>query len=93
MVKAKRIFFRSTDIIRASEIGQYHYCSIAWYLQKCGYEPKSPMLDIGTKKHLELGKIMDNTHANIRKSRVIGIIGYLLLIIGFLILLFGVILL
>ena len=93
MVKAKRTFFRSTDIIRASEIGQYHYCSIAWYLQKCGYKPKSSMLDFGAKKHLELGKIMDYTQANIRKSRVIGIIGYLLLIIGFLILLFGVILL
>ena len=92
MVKAKRIFFRSTDIIRASEIGQFHFCSIAWYLQKSGYEPKSSMLDFGAKKHLELGKLMDYTHSNIHKSRVIGIIGYLLLIIGFLILLFGVIL-
>ena len=91
MVSAKRAFFKSTDIIRASEIGQYHFCSIAWYLQKCGYEPISPMLDFGVKKHIELGKIMDYTIANIRKSRVIGIIGYLLLIIGFLILFFGVI--
>ena len=92
MQSSKQTCFRDTDVISASEIGQYHYCSIAWYLQKCGYEPKSPMLDIGTKKHLELGRIMDHTQANIRKSRAIAIIGYLLLAIGFLIFLFGVIL-
>jgi hypothetical protein len=84
----KQTYFKDTDIISASEIGQYHYCSVAWYLQKCGYEPKSPMLDIGIKKHFELGKVIDYTQANIRKTRAISIIGYLLLIIGVLIFIF-----
>ena len=84
--------FKDTDIISASEIGQYHYCPIAWYLQKCGYEPKSPILDIGAKKHVELGRIMNHTQTNIRRSRSFAIAGYLLLILGILILLFGVIL-
>ena len=88
----KQTCFKDTDVISASEIVQYHYCSIAWYLQKCGYEPKSPMLDIGIKKHLELGKVIDYTQANIRKTRAISIIGYLLLIIGVLIFLYEVIL-
>ena len=88
----KQTCFKDTDVISASEIGQYHYCSIAWYLQKCGYKPKSPMLDIGIKKHLELGKVMDYTQINIKKTRTIAIIGYLLLIIGILIFLFEVIL-
>jgi hypothetical protein len=88
----KQTYFKDTDIISASEIGQYHYCSVAWYLQKCGYEPKSPMLDVGIKKHLELGKVIDYTQANIRKTRAISIIGYLLLIIGVMIFLFEVIL-
>ena len=88
----KQINFKDTDVISASEIGQYHYCSIAWYLQKCGYKPKSPMLDIGIKKHLELGKVMDYTQINIKKTRTIAFIGYLLLIIGVLIFLFEVIL-
>ena len=88
----KQTSFKDTDIISASEIGQYHYCSIAWYLQKCGYEPKSPMLDIGAKKHVELGRIMDHTQTNIRRSRAFAVAGYLLLIFGILILLFGVIL-
>lgn len=88
----KQTCFKDTDVISASEIGQYHYCSIAWYLQKSGYKPKSPMLDIGIKKHLELGKVMDYTQINIKKTRTIAIIGYLLLIIGILIFLFEVIL-
>ena len=88
----KQTSFKDTDIISASEIGQYHYCSIAWYLQKCGYEPKSPMLDVGAKKHVELGRIMDHTQTNIRRSRAFAIAGYLLFILGVLILLFGVIL-
>lgn len=88
----KQTYFKDTDVISASEIGQYHYCSIAWYLQKCGYKPKSPMLDIGIKKHLELGKVMDYTQINTRKTRAIAFIGYLLLIIGVLIFLFEVIL-
>ena len=88
----KQTYFKDTDIISASEIGQYHYCSVAWYLQKCGYEPKSPMLDVGIKKHLEIGKVIDYTQANIRKTRAISIIGYLLLIIGVMIFLFEVIL-
>ena len=88
----KQTYFKDTDIISASEIGQYHYCSVAWYLQKCGYEPKSPMLDIGIKKHLELGKVIDYTQANIRKTRAISIIGYLLIIIVVMNFLFEVIL-
>jgi len=83
---------KDTDVINASEIGQYHYCSVAWYLQRCGYEPVSPMLDIGAKKHMELGRIIDNTQIKLKKSRFIGIIAYLLLILGLLIFLLGVIL-
>jgi hypothetical protein len=88
----KQTYFKETDIISASEIGQYHYCSIAWYLQKCGYKPKSPKLNIGTKKHVELGRIIDLAQADIKRSRVIAVAGYLLLIIGVLIFLLGVVL-
>ena len=92
MGSKKHITFKDTDVINASEIGQYHYCSIAWYLQRCGYEPKSPMLDIGAKKHNELGRIIDQTQIYAKKCRVIAIVGYLTLIFGLLILVFGVIL-
>lgn len=92
MGHTKQTLIKTTDIISASEIGQYHYCSIAWYLQKCGYEPKSPLLDIGIKKHVELGKVIDYTQTNIRKSKLFAIVGYLLLIATVLIIIFEVIL-
>ena len=91
MRHTKQNRFKGTEIINASEIGQYHYCSMAWYLQKCGYEPKSPLLDVGIKKHTELGEIIDYTQINIKKSRVLAIVGYFLLIVAVLIVLFEVI--
>lgn len=92
MGHTKQISFKDTDVISASEIGQYHYCSMAWYLQKCGYEPKSPSLDNGIKKHVQLGEIIDYTQTNIKKSKLLAVIGYLLLAIVILIVIFEVIL-
>jgi hypothetical protein len=82
----------NNDIIRASEIGQYHYCSMLWYLQKKGFQPKSPLLEAGTKKHIELGKTIDNVENKIKKSRVFAVAGWLILILAILIFIFGVIL-
>jgi len=92
MKHTKQILFKETEIINASEIGQYCYCPIAWLLQKCGYEPKSPLLDIGAKKHKELGEIINYAQVNIKKSKSLAIVGYLLLITAILIVLFEVIL-
>jgi hypothetical protein len=58
MGNKKNMHVKDTDVISASEIGQYHFCSKAWHLQRCGYEPKSPMLEIGTKKHIELLQLL-----------------------------------
>ncbi len=84
--------FKDTNVIKASEIGQYCYCSISWYLQKCGYKPKSPMLELGIKKHKDLGKIIESTQKSSKKSKIFTIAGYSFLIIGLLIILFEVIL-
>ena len=75
-------------IISVSEIGQYHYCSISWYLQKCGYKPKSQSLEIGLNHHKKFGNTINQVQKNLIKSRVISIVGYILLMIGFLILIF-----
>jgi len=82
----------NSEIIRASEIGQYHYCPVSWYLQKCGYRPKSQNLEIGKKKHEELGITIDNMNVNIRKYRTLEILGYMFLLVGVLIFLFEVVL-
>ena len=83
---------KNSDIISASEIGQYHYCSMAWYLQKCGYEAKSPFLEIGAKKHKELGFAIDHMNTNVKQSNFLAYFGYLLLIIGIMIFLIEVVL-
>lgn len=47
-------------ILKASEIGQFTYCSVAWYLQRQGYKPESPLLDRGLEKHVDLGEQIDS---------------------------------
>jgi len=92
MVKyTKQIRFKGSEIISASEIGQYFYCPVAWYLQKCGYEPDSPFLKMGKEKHAKLGKILNRTQMNTKRSRVFAIAGYLILIVAVLVILYGVI--
>ena len=91
MRRDKQALFKENEVISASEIGRYHYCSMSWFLQKCGYEPKSPMLDIGTKKHIQLGETIDYTRINAKKSKVFAIIGYLLFTFAVLILMYEVI--
>jgi len=82
----------SKKIISASEIGQYSYCSVAWFLQRCGYEPLSKSLDAGFKEHVELGNVLDYTRIYTKKARFLAYIGYILLFIGFLFFLFEVVL-
>lgn len=78
----RRVCFRRDDVISASEIGQYHFCPMSWYLQRCGYKPRSDFLSAGKDKHVELGKIMYYTQENIKKSRVLTFAGYCLLVVA-----------
>ena len=75
--------FRDDKIISASEIGQYKFCPLSWYLQRCGYKPKSKSLDYGKEKHIEVGKIMYYTKSETKKSNIFELIGYMILIIAF----------
>ena len=79
------------DIISASEIGQFYFCSKAWHLQKQGYKPKSKNLEIGLKKHKEIGKILDKTNKDLEKSKIISKIAYIIIFLAFLVLIFEVI--
>ena len=92
MVKSKKqIQFNQNDVISASEIGQYLFCNVAWFLKKCGYKPESQLLEKGENKHIELGKIIDYSHINTKKSRIISRVGYTLLFIALFIILMDVI--
>ncbi len=80
----------TSKIINASDIGQYHYCSIAWYLQKQGFKPESASLKEGILKHKKLGDVIDKTDKNIKRAYFFEIISVLLFIISILIFIFGV---
>ena len=82
MVKTRQTQLNRNNVLRASEIGQYMYCSIAWYLQRCGYKPDSPLLDIGKQTHVDLGVAIDSIQDEIKRSRRYALLGCLFLIIA-----------
>jgi hypothetical protein len=88
----KQTSLKRNDVISASEIGQYMYCSIAWCLQRHGHEPISPMLEVGKKAHIDLGQTIDNIQDELGSSRRFALIGYLFLILAIIIIIYGVIL-
>jgi len=83
---------KTDHTISASEIGQYNYCSVAWYLQRCGYEPESRYLEQGTKAHVALGKTLEKVQWETKMVSRYTIIGVLFLVV-FLLFVMGVILL
>jgi hypothetical protein len=85
-------FMGKNDIISASEIGQYTYCSISWYLQRSGFQPKSPLIEKGKKNHEELGRTINNIQNEMTISKRLILYGFLILIFTFILTLFGVIL-
>ena len=92
MVRTKQASLKRNDVINASEIGQYAYCSVAWFLQRCGHEPDSPLLEVGKKIHIDLGNTIDDIQVEMRRSRMFARIGYLLLIVAIIVFLFEVVL-
>jgi len=81
----------SSKVINASEIGQFKYCSVAWYLQKIGHKPNSEFINQGILKHKKLGETIENTKIDLRKSNLLNLIGYILVIIAIFILFFEVV--
>ena len=79
------------SVISASEIGQFQYCSVSWYLQKKGYKPDTAFMDLGLKKHQDLGKIIDKTNIKVKKSNYLALTGYILMALAIIVLLFEVI--
>lgn len=91
-VMGKRVVSKKTDVLSASEIGHYIYCSHAWFLQRCGYKAESPFLEQGKQAHITLGDTIDSLDVKMRYSRWYLLLGLAVLCIAFLLLLFGVIL-
>ena len=92
MVRTRQTQLNRNNVLRASEIGQYMYCSIAWYLQRCGYEPDSPLLNAGKKTHVDLGNTIDDIQYEMKRSRRYALLGCLFLIVAIIGILYEVIL-
>ena len=91
MTNKQKVKKSNNNIISASEIGQYYFCSNSWYLQKCGYIPISNNLETGRKKHKQIGRIITNLERKEKNSNFIKYIGDIFFIISILIFLIQVI--
>lgn len=80
-----------SNIIKASEIGQYKFCSISWKLQKSGFKPNSPSLKKGKKIHESHGFVIEHIENMLTKSKILTLLGYFILFIASFIILFEVI--
>ncbi|MBU0496469.1 MAG: hypothetical protein KKC68_07135 [Candidatus Thermoplasmatota archaeon] len=81
-----------SPVIRASEIGQYVFCSMAWQLSREGYVPDSPALERGAAAHRSLGVQLEGFDKVYRIVRWIGGIAAVLMALEMLGLLVGVLL-
>ena len=54
IIMAKRT--NKSEVIAASEISQYVYCPVSWYLKRMGASPRSPYLERGIREHIGAGK-------------------------------------
>lgn len=43
----------TSQILKASEISEYLFCSIAWYMRRCGHEPKPQKLERVVEKKVK----------------------------------------
>jgi hypothetical protein len=90
-VMGKTRKYQNNDVLSASEISQYAYCSYSWFLQRCGYKAQSPFLEPGKETHIALGEKIDGFQTRMRYARWYAILGFVALCIGFLFLLLGVV--
>lgn len=76
-------------VISASEIGQYHYCSISWFLRRSGCIPHSSRLTEGKEKHVQLGETIATIQNNTKKISFFTKVTYVLLFLGLILLVLG----
>lgn len=81
------------QIISASEIGEFYYCCLAWFLRKKGVKPKiseeaRQNLEKGIKRHEEMGKQIVNVEQQKIQATLFKYIGYGVLVFAIILLIF-----
>jgi len=67
--------FDDKERITATEIQNYTYCSMNWFLERCGFKPETPEMRRGTEFHRQLGEKITEVQqieSTAEKSRNIG---------------------
>ncbi|VVB70186.1 Uncharacterised protein [uncultured archaeon] len=72
------------DVITASEISQYAYCPVSWYLKRNGCPPDSSHMARGIHAHQEIGKGINRVQQQERRSKLLSLGEYSLLIMALL---------
>ena len=83
--------YNKPQIISASEIGQYNFCSISWKLQKKGFIPKKKYIKRGEEAHISQGRTIGNIENLSISLKIIILITSILLVLALLFIILGVI--
>lgn len=67
----QRTFLDKKMSISASEIGQYYFCSMAWYLNRCGFKPKLSSLQRGLEKHDNISELLNKIEKQEKQFRLL----------------------
>lgn len=76
----------NSDVITASEIAQYAYCPISWYLKRSGCKPNTPGMVAGIEKHAKVGEKISQVHRKEKASRHFGWLGLVTFFVALLVL-------
>jgi hypothetical protein len=76
---------KNSDVITASEIAQYAYCPISWYLKRSGCQPNTPGMVAGMKKHARVGEKITLVQHKEMASRHFGLLGFIAFIVALLV--------
>ena len=76
----------NSDVITASEIAQYAYCPISWYLKRSGCQPNTPSMIAGIEKHAKVGEKISFVQRKETASRHFAWLGFLAFVAALLVL-------
>jgi CRISPR/Cas system-associated exonuclease Cas4 (RecB family) len=73
-----------SEVIAASEISQYVYCPVSWYLKRAGVPPRSPNLARGIREHIGAGKRLSLLQKKENSSRAFRLLEYFSVLVAIL---------
>jgi len=73
-----------STLFTASEIGQYHFCPISWFLQKHGFTPASHLLQKGKTTHQHLESIVKKVDRKKQHTKIILLVTLFFFFLGIL---------